>query len=79
LFSKEAGQPASAATHIQDIIIGPGAHAIEYGKDDGQMLLLHAFAATRFRPAIKFLTKQFGMSLGIRRDAYLRMRIGLLP
>src|SRR5579859_7459783 len=34
------------------------------------MILLHAFAAARFRPAVKFLAKRFGMTSRIRGSFY---------
>jgi len=71
LLGKQARQPTRAAADIQDIIFGREAHAVEYGKHDRQMILLHALAAARFRPAIKFLAKRFGISSGIGRCFHL--------
>ena len=70
-LGKQARQPTRAAADIQDIIFGREAHAVQYGKHDRQMILLHVFAATGFRPAIKFLTKRFGISSGIGRCFHL--------
>ena len=62
LLGKQAGQPARAAADVENIIFRSKAHAVEHGKDNRQVILLHALAAARFRPAVEFLTKRFGMS-----------------
>jgi hypothetical protein len=61
LFGDQASEPSGAATEIEDVIFRGQAHAVEHGKDNGQVILLHALAAARFRPAVELLTKRFGM------------------
>ena len=78
LLGNETREPARAATNIQNVIFGSEAHAVEHGKDNGEMLLLHALPATRFRPAVEFLTKRFGMNSGIRRCLHLLAIAALL-
>ena len=66
LLGKQTNQPAGATAHVEDVIFGTEAHAVEHRKHDREVILLHALAAARFRPAVKFLTKRFGMNWGIR-------------
>ena len=57
LLGEQAGEPAGAAAHVEDIVGGSEVHAVEHGEDDGEMVVLHALAAAGFGPAVELLAE----------------------
>ncbi len=71
LLGNQPGQPARAATEVENIVLGSKAHAVQHGQSNRQVILLHALAAALFGPAVELLPKRFGMRPGIRGSFHL--------
>src|SRR5215469_7995289 len=60
-FSQPPRKPARTASNIENVVRRAELHFLEDRQGDGQVLLLHALPAARFRPAVEFLAQGFGI------------------